>query len=57
MGLGHSPKIVTSGLVLYLDAANPKSYPGSGTTVFDLKGNNNASLVNGVGYSTVDKGV
>ena len=57
MGLGHSPSIIRDGLVLYLDAANPKSYPGSGTTTFDLKGNNNASLVNGVGYSTVDKGV
>jgi hypothetical protein len=28
--------IVTDGLVLALDAANPKSYPGSGTTWFDL---------------------
>jgi len=52
MGLGHSPSIVRDGLVLYLDAANPKSYPGSGTTVFDLSSNqNNGTLVNGVGYS------
>lgn len=29
MGLNHSPKIITDGLVLYLDAANTKSYPGS----------------------------
>lgn len=36
MALRHSPKIVTDGLVLYLDAANPLSYPGSGTTWFDL---------------------
>jgi hypothetical protein len=28
MGLVHSPRIVTDGLVLCLDAANPKSYPG-----------------------------
>lgn len=27
MGLAHSPQIVTDGLVLCLDAANPKSYP------------------------------
>ena len=27
MGLSHSPQIVTDGLVLCLDAANPKSYP------------------------------
>lgn len=29
MGLSHSPKIVTDGLVLCLDAGNTKSYPGS----------------------------
>lgn len=33
------PKIVDDGLVLYLDASNEKSYPGSGTTWFDLSGN------------------
>lgn len=27
MGLAHSPQIITDGLVLCLDAANPKSYP------------------------------
>ena len=26
MGLGHSPKIVTNGLMMYMDAANTKSY-------------------------------
>lgn len=36
MGLFHSPRIVTDGLVLCLDAANTKSYPGSGTSWFDL---------------------
>ena len=30
MGLAHSPRIVTDGLVLALDAANTKSYPSSG---------------------------
>jgi hypothetical protein len=43
--------IVTSGLVLNLDAGNPASYPGSGTTWFDLSGSgNNGTLVNGVGF-------
>jgi hypothetical protein len=52
MGLSHSPSIITQNLSLCLDAANPKSYPGSGTTWFDLSGNgNNGTLVNGVGYS------
>jgi hypothetical protein len=44
--------IVTNGLVLLLDAGNPASYPGSGTTWTDLSGfGNNGTLVNGVGYS------
>ena len=47
MALSHSPRIVTDGLVLYLDAGNIKSYPGSGTTWTDLSGNgNNGSLQN-----------
>ena len=57
MALTHSPKIVRDGLVLHLDAANVKSYSGSGTTWKDLSGNgNNGTLVNGVGYSTNNKG-
>ena len=36
MSFHHSPRIVTDGLVLYLDAGNPKSYPGSGTDWFNL---------------------
>jgi hypothetical protein len=52
MALAHSPKIVTDGLVLCLDAGNPKSYPGSGTTWFDLSGNgNNVSIFNGPIFS------
>lgn len=39
--------VVTSNLLLHLDAANATSYPGSGTTWFDLSGNgNNFTLVN-----------
>lgn len=36
MAFHHSPNIVTDGLVLALDAANFKSYPGSGTNWSDL---------------------
>ncbi len=36
MGLAHSPSIVTDGLELCFDAANTKSYPGSGTTWTDM---------------------
>ena len=38
MGLAHSPRIVTDGLVLALDAGNTKSYPGSGEYWYDLSG-------------------
>jgi hypothetical protein len=44
----NGPKIITNGLVLALDAANIKSYPGSGTVWTDLSGNgNNGTLTNG----------
>jgi len=39
MGFSRGPKIVTDGLVLALDAGSKKSYPGSGTTWYDLSGN------------------
>lgn len=52
------PAYVTTGLRLMLDASNPASYPGSGTTWYDLSGNaNNATLVNGPSYSTDDGGI
>jgi hypothetical protein len=48
MALSHSPQIVLDGLVLYIDQFNPKSYPGSGVTLFDLSGNNrHYNLFNG----------
>lgn len=48
----YGPRIVTNGLVLCLDAGNPKSYPGSGTTWNDLSGNNNhGTLINGPSFS------
>ena len=46
MGINYNPKIVTDGLVLCLDAANKRSYPGTGTTWSDLKGSNNGTLTN-----------
>lgn len=46
MGVGYNPKIVTDGLVLCLDAANKRSYPGSGTTWIDKVGGNNGTLNN-----------
>ena len=40
MATEGGPNIVEEGLVLALDAGNTKSYPGSGTTWYDLSGNN-----------------
>lgn len=58
MGVGYNPKIVTDGLVLALDAANPKSYPGSGNTWFDLSGNKyNATLYNSPTYDNSLKAI
>ena len=49
--------IVTDGLVLWLDAANRKSYPGSGTSWLDLSGNNNTgTLTNGPTFSSANNG-
>lgn len=46
MVIQYNPGIVTSGLSVYLDAANIKSYPGTGTVWYDLSGNNrNATIV------------
>lgn len=57
MSIFSGPDIITDGLVLYLDAANSRSYPGTGTTWTDLSDNgNNGTLVNGVGYSSNNKG-
>ena len=47
MAFAYSPKIVTDGLVFAVDAANKKSYPGSGTTWTDLAGSNDGTLTNG----------
>ena len=43
--------IITNGLVLNLDAANKDSYPGTGTTWYDLSGNGyNGTLTNGTSF-------
>ena len=46
-----STVIPTNGLIVYLDSANSASYIGTGTTWYDLSGNNNnASLQNGASW-------
>ena len=51
------PKIITSGCVLSLDAAERLSYPRTGTTWKDLSGNNNnGTLTNGPTFSAGNMG-
>ena len=46
MATNYNPTIVTDGLVMCCDAANSKSYPGSGTTFIDVSGNGNHGTLN-----------
>ena len=46
MGTSYNPTIVTDGLTLCIDAANSRSYLGTGTTWTDLKGGQNGVLTN-----------
>ena len=57
MGVSYNSSIVTDGLVLCLDAANRRSYPGTGTTWTDLSGNgNNGTLTNGPTFTSDNGG-
>jgi hypothetical protein len=57
MATNYNFSIVRDGLVMYLDAANSKSYPGSGTTITDLSRNgNNGTLTNGPTFSNTNGG-
>jgi hypothetical protein len=56
VGVNYNPAIVTNGLVMYVDAANTKSYPGTGTAWNDLSGNGNNGVLNGPTYSSSDGG-
>jgi len=55
--LSGGPNIVTDGLVLYLDAANPASYVSGSTAWRDIsRGGNNGTLVNGPVFSSTNGG-
>ena len=48
-----TPPIVTDDLVLYLDVSDTRGYPGSGTTLKDLSGNENDGSIS---YATFSSG-
>ena len=57
MSTKYNLNIVTDGLVLCLDAANKKSYSGTGTAWSDRSGNgNNGTLLGSPVYSTANSG-
>jgi hypothetical protein len=58
MGFYRGPNIVTDGLVLALDTASARSYPGSGTTIKDLSGSGlDGTLVGNVSFLTDNSGI
>ena len=56
MGVSRGGKIVTDGLVLCLDAASKRSYPGTGTTWTDRISGSNKTLTNGPTFDTDNLG-
>jgi hypothetical protein len=56
MAIVYNTSIVRSGLVVHLDAANPKSYPGSGTAWRDLSGSKLDGTLSNVTYSSANNG-
>lgn len=57
MGLAHSPRIVTENLDMFLDASNPKSYSGLGTTWRDLTKNGYNGTLTRTTFSTAFGGI
>jgi hypothetical protein len=56
MAVSAGPDIIEDGLVLCLDAGNRRSYPGSGTTWFDISGRgNHFTLVNSPTFSSENR--
>jgi hypothetical protein len=57
MAFNYSPKIVTDGLVLCLDAANTRSYVSGSTTWSDLsRSGNNGTLTNSPTFNSANGG-
>jgi hypothetical protein len=56
MSFTYSPKIVTDGLVFYVDPANPNSYVSGSTVVDSLVSNTTGSLINDTDFSADNQG-
>ena len=56
MGISAGPSGVSDGLVFQLDAANLRSYTGTGLTANGLVSGIGGTLVNGVGFTSSNNG-
>ena len=57
MGISAGPNNVSDGLVFYIDTANPRSYLGTGTIIYDLvTGGIAGTLTNGPTYNVAQRG-
>ncbi len=56
MSINYAPKMVNSGLVIYLDAANTTSYSGSGSLWYDISGRNKSFALNVISQPTFSNG-
>jgi hypothetical protein len=56
MGTKYHSRIVTDGLSVYVDAANPRSYPGTGNTWYNLVTGAIGGTMVGVGISSTFNG-
>ena len=52
MAFNNGPKLVTQGLNLLVDAGDPTSYPGTGTTWRDVVGGQNGIITGSVSYTS-----
>ena len=56
MGIDIGPIEITDGLIVHLDGGNPRSYPGTGNTWYNLITGAIGGTMVGVGYSTFNGG-
>lgn len=56
MSASIGTEIVDNGLVLHLDAGNPRSYPTSGTSLKDIAGNTNLTISGTSSFSSSNNG-
>lgn len=55
MSLKHGASATVDNMVLCLDVSNKKSYPGTGTTWYDISGNSNNFTVQAAAYNAASR--